>query len=207
MPEGEKLSPADSGCGEGMKRTGSSSSCGKGYTPISPCSTSLASSFAKAALMFPEKTKTTPGGTVHADLLALSPRTGQGAEVARAARIASAGGGGTRSRSASYASGTGNTRAQKTELSRASPDGSSSVSSPQRSCWKPFFGGAVCAVMMVLGTLWVLGDPMITGGLGMSVLEEDGGSGRQTFIVINGPVGTVLEVDSSRGDDEDHSFP
>lgn len=171
IPEGENGSPVVDGRGvvEGI-----------GYPPVSPCSTSLASSFAKAALSFPEKaTKTTPNGTIQNDLLALSPRMAKGAEDAR---LAAANGGrkGARDGCLEGKNGGSNTNQEKKALKAGSGRGGGGS-------WKAFFGGVLCSAMLVLGALWALGDPFLAGGLGMSVFD-DGGAGRQTFIVVNGSV-------------------
>lgn len=151
--------------------------------PVSPCSASLASSFAKAALLFPDKS-TTPGGTVQMDLLALSPRNARGAEVA--ARLARSGGYSKGRHGGGGKDVGGDGGGNEVEAFSREGDGGRRGGGGAGWNWKAFFSGVLFSVLLVLGALWALGDPLLMGGLGVGVVEE--GVGRQTFIVINGSV-------------------
>lgn len=179
------------GSGSGGDNSCGSSSSSK-YPPLSPCSTSLASSFVKAAKSLPEKARASgaaaaaSAAVVQADLLALSPRTARGAETAAAAsrRYAGRGGGG-----GGDGDGGG---AEKGFRGRA---GGNATSGDGRGgggggSWKSFCSGVVCTILVVLGALWALGDPLLMSGqfgLGLTVLE-DGVAGRQAVVLIHGSV-------------------
>ncbi|CAM9718620.1 unnamed protein product [Ectocarpus sp. 4 AP-2014] len=93
------------------------------------------------------------------DLLPLSPRMARGAEAAAAAAAAEA----ARGRGYSMGDGAGGWR------------------------WKSFFCGVVFAALLVLGGLWAVGVPLLSGqlGFGLRVLE-DGENGRQAVVLIHG---------------------
>lgn len=178
----------NSGSGRGRDRTGGGGN-GNSYPPLSPCSTSLASSFVKAAKSLPEKARASgaaaaaSAAVVQADLLALSPRTARGAETAAAAgrRYAGRGGGGG---DGAEKGGRGHAGGQAASGSGGGGGGGGDGG------WKSFFSGVLCTLLLVLGALWALGDPLLMSaqfGLGLTVLE-DGGAGRQAVVLIHGSV-------------------
>lgn len=179
---------SSSGSGSGRDNSGISGSrhgCGSGgcnYPPISPCSTSLASSFVKAAKSLPEKARASGAAAaasatvVQADLLALSPRTARGAEAVAAGRR--------------YAGRGGTGGGDGTEKKGARGRGAGGEISGGGGSWKSFFWGGFCTLLLVFGALWALGDPVLMSaqfGFGLTVLE-DGGAGRQAVVLIHGSV-------------------
>ena len=183
---------SSSGSGSGSGRDNRDGSCGSGngYPPLSPCSTSLASSFVKAAKSLPKKARASgaaaaaSAAVVQADLLALSPRTARGAETAAAAgrKYAGRGGGG----------GGGGDDTEKGARGHAggkAASGGGGGGGGGGNC-KSFLSGVLCTMVLVLGVLWALGDPLLMSGqfgLGLTVLE-DGGAGRQAVVLIHGSV-------------------
>lgn len=181
---GRLFGGADGNSSSGSGRDNGNGSCGSSYPPLSPCSTSLASSFVKAAKSLPEKARASgaaaaaSAAVVQADLLALSPRTARGAESAAAAGRRYAGRGGA---------GIGGT--EKGARGRAGGKAASGGGGGGGS-WKSFFSGVLCSMLLVVGALWALGDPLLMSGqfgLGLTVLE-DGGAGRQAVVLIHGSV-------------------
>lgn len=178
--------------GSGSAKRGSGGSGTKSYPPLSPCSTSLASSFVKAAKALPDKARASGAASaasaavVQADLLALSPRTARGAESAAAAarghRYAGRRSDGTGKDGNGGGAGGGATGS-------GSGDGVTGEGKGRGGSWKSFFSGVVCTAVLVLGALWALGDPLLSGqfGLGLTVLE-DGGAGQQAVVLIHGSV-------------------
>ena len=204
-PDGECASPVNRGSGAKETSGVGGSSGSRGFAPLSPCSTSLASSFAKAALLFPEKAaKGVPGGAIQADLLALSPRVAKEAEAAalltRSCGQSSGGGGG------GVGGGGGGVEVNGVVKSGGGGGGDGGQTAASKGAaggggWKAFFAGVVCSAVVFVSALWALGDPFMAGRLGMSMsILEDEGPGRQTFIVISGSVSGVSEgLSSCRG--------
>lgn len=209
IPEGDCSLPVDSSGGGGeflgdpnahgicrdsgsIKRDSGGSSNNNSYPPLSPSSTSLASSFVKAAKALPEKARASGAASeasaamVQADLLALSPRTARGVESAAAA-----------ARGVRYAG----RRSDGTEkvVTREGTDGGVAETAGDgsvvaggkrgRGSWKSFFWGVVCTALFALGALWTFRDPLLSDqfGLGLTVLE-DGGAGQQAVVLIHGSV-------------------
>lgn len=96
------------------------------------------------------------------DLLPLSPRMARGAEAAVAAAAAA-----EAARGRGYSKG----------------DGAGGWS------WKSFFCGVVFSALLVLGGLWAVGVPLLSGqlGFGLRVLEDVENS-RQAVVLIHGSV-------------------
>lgn len=182
-----------SGGGGRDNRGGSCSGSSGGYPPVSPSKTSLASSFVKAAKSLPDKARTSgaaaaaSAAVVQADLLALSPRTARGAEAA----VAAAAG-----RRYAGRGGDGGSGAEKGSRGRAGGKAANGGGvgggggGGGGGSWRSFFSGVLCTLLLVLGAMWTLGDPLLMSGqfgLGLTVLE-DGGAGGQAVVLIHGSV-------------------
>lgn len=199
-PDGECASPVNRGSSAKETSGGDGSSGNRGFAPLSPCSTSLASSFAKAALLFPEKAaKGVPGGAIQADLLALSPRVAKEAEAAALLTRTCGQSGGSGADGGGVGGGGGGGGVGVNGVVKGGGGGggdggqtASSKGAGGRGGWKAFFAGVACSAVLLVSALWALGDPFMAARLGMSmsILEEEG-PGRQTFIVISGSVSGV----------------
>ncbi|CAM9788728.1 unnamed protein product, partial [Ectocarpus sp. 13 AM-2016] len=243
IPEGEAGSPARGGrVGRpALDETDVNGGGNNPYTPMSPSATttpttSLASSFVKAALSLPHKPRASGGAgdgaaAVQAELLALSPRTVTrgtekkngisatkspalakssslpGTEKAAASSCSSSagthrGGGG----SGCYGSAAAVAQEDLLPLSPRMARGAEAAAAAAaaeaargRGCskgdgaggWslKSFFFGVVFSALLVLGGLWAVGVPLLSGqlGFGLRVLE-DGENGRQAVVLIHGSV-------------------
>ena len=155
----------------------------------SPGLTSPAASarpFRRATVPFPrvaDDAMVSPGGTVQADLLAMSPRMKKRAESALTARKSDSDRGRHSFTGAeeSFADHGGGEALGETEHPEAGFSGGGGGG------WKMFLAGFICSTALVLGALFAAyGDPLFlsTSGFGMRV-EKDG---RQAFIVIDGSV-------------------
>ena len=190
-PDGECASPVNRGSGVKDAGSGAKETNGGGFPPLSPCSTSLASSFAKAALLFPEKgSKVGGGGAVQADLLALSPRVAKEAEAAALlTRSCGRGNGvGVGDGGGGIGDGEGVKCLDGGDVGKVVA--AKGVGGGRRlGMWRSFLAGVVCSAVVLVCALWALGDPFAVARLGLNMdVLEDGGPGRQTLIVISGSV-------------------
>ncbi|CAN0544094.1 unnamed protein product, partial [Ectocarpus sp. 12 AP-2014] len=243
IPEGEAGSPARGGrVGRpALDETDVNGGGNNPYTPMSPSATatttSLASSFVKAALSLPHKPRASGGAgdgaaaaAVQEELLALSPRTATrgtekkkgmsatkspalakssslpGTEKAIASSCSSSegahkGGGG----SGRYGSAAAVAQEDLLPLSPRMARGAEAAAAAAAAAeaargrgyskgdgaggwsWKSFFCGVVFSALLVLGGLWAVGVPLLSGqlGFGLRVLE-DGENDRQAVVLIHG---------------------
>lgn len=206
IPDCQAIAPPIGGRGV-LSEGGLASKSSLPPSPTSPSRNSLTSLFAKTPpLLVPAEVspKMTPEVSIDDDrteLLALSPRTEKGAEVAAAALLVRDNeiesidnvGGCNSSGSSKPKDGRNSKSGAITEMALLSSKDTGSGSSSRYGfgsdgaggggC-RAFFAGVLCSAVLVLGGLCALGDSLCSGGLSISVLEEKEGR-RQTLIVID----------------------